>query len=186
MVLLINACARPESRTLPLARKAAKKISSDVNVLNLYEKKALPLDYESLSKREAFVNNKDYNDEMFNFAHQFKAAETIVIAAPYWDLSFPSILKCYFESVCVQGLTFYYNEKGMPVGLCLAKKLIYVTTAGGYIPENNYGFNYIKQLCSDFFGINDAVCIKAQGLDIYSADVEDILKKAEEEIERLL
>ena len=113
MVLLINACARPESRTLPLAFKAAEKISSEVDVLNLYEKRAVPLDYESLSKRETFVNNKDYADEMFNFAHQFKAADTIVIAAPYWDLSFPSILKCYFESVCVQGLTFYYNEKGI-------------------------------------------------------------------------
>lgn len=186
MVLLINACARPESRTLPLARKAAEKISADIDVLNLYENKAVPLDFESLSKREAFVTDKDYSDEMFNFAHQFKKADTIVIAAPYWDLSFPAILKCYFESVCVQGLTFYYNEKGIPVGLCRAKKLIYVTTAGGYIPENNYGFNYIKQLCSDFFGINDAVCIKAQGLDIYSADVECILKEAEEKIERLL
>lgn len=37
MVLLINACARAESRTLPLAEKAARKISDDIVRLDLYE-----------------------------------------------------------------------------------------------------------------------------------------------------
>lgn len=184
--LLVNCCARPESRTLPLALEAAKKLCDNIEIVNLYEENVLPLDNETLKKRDAFIAQNDYSDGMFDLAKQFSQAEFIVIAAPYWDLSFPSSLKCYVERICVNGLTFYYNEIGIPKGLCCAKKLVYVTTAGGFIPDVNFGFDYIKQLCSDFFGIEDTVCIKAQGLDIEGADVNRILFDAQKTIEKLL
>ncbi len=186
MTLLINACARPDSRTLPLARRAAERLSSDIQVLNLYDEHIVPLDNQTLSKRDRCVMDHDYSDDIFCFAKQFKAADSIVIAAPYWDLSFPSILKCYIESICVNGLTFCYNENGIPVGLCNAKTLIYVTTAGGYISDGVYGFGYIKQLCEDYFGISSAVCIKAEGLDLLNADVAGILTEAENTIDLLI
>lgn len=186
MVLLINACARPQSRTLALATKAAQTISDNFEMLNLYEEDLKPLDYDELSKREEFIEKSDFSDNMFRFAKQFRKADEIVIAAPYWDLSFPAILKCYIEAICVNGLAFRYNEKGVPEGLCMAKRLIYVTTAGGFIPENNYGYNYVKQLCTELFGIKNTVCIKAEGLDIEGADIEGILKLAEVEAEKVL
>lgn len=182
MVLFINACARPQSRTLALAIRAAKIVSDRCQMLNLYEEGFKPLDYNALSKREKAIKNTDFSDSMFRFAKQFSEADEIIIAAPYWDLSFPAILKCYLETICVNGITFRYNEKGIPEGLCNAKKLIYLTTAGGFVPENNYGYNYIKQLCTDLFGIKDTVYIKAEGLDIQGADIEGILKSAEKEI----
>ncbi len=186
MVLLINACARPQSRTLVLTTKAAQTISDNFEMLNLYEEDLKPLDYNKLSKREEFKEKSDFSDSMFRFAKQFREADEIVIAAPYWDLSFPAILKCYIEAICVNGLTFRYNEKGIPEGLCNAKRLIYVTTAGGFIPENNYGYNYVKQLCTELFGIKNTVCIKAEGLDIEGADIEGILISAEGEAEQVL
>jgi FMN-dependent NADH-azoreductase len=184
-VLLINACARPESRTLPLARRAAARLSAAPQTLDLYGQRLVPLDCAALTKRERLIAAGDYSDESFRFAKQFRAADGIVIAAPYWDLSFPSVLKCYIETVCVNGLTFRYNEMGVPVGLCAAKRLVYVTTAGGFIPERDFGFDYIRQLCTDYFGIPETVRIKAEGLDIFGADVEGILRRAEEEIDRL-
>lgn len=183
MVLFVNACARPQSRTLVLAKKAVQKISDDCEILNLFEEDITPLDYDKLLKREEFTEKADFSDTMFRFAKQFAAADEIIIAAPYWDLSFPAIFKCYTESICVNGLTFMYNEQGIPKGLCNAKRLIYITTAGGFIPENNYGYDYVKQLCTDFFGIENTVCIKAEGLDINGADVYEIMKTAEDEIE---
>ena len=186
MVLFINACARPQSRTFALAEKAAHKLSERYETLNLFEEKLAPLDYKCLSKRDACINKGDFSDDMFRFARQFTAAEEIVVAVPYWDLSFPAIFKCYIEAICVNGLTFRYNDKGIPEGLCKAKRLIYITTAGGYIPENNFGYDYVKQLCSNFFGIKNTVCIKAEGLDIKGADIEKILKTAENDIESLL
>ena len=182
MVLLINACARPQSRTLSLATKAAQTIAESFEILNLYEEDLKPLDFDGLSKRDEFIGKSDFSDSMFRFAKKFKEADEIIIAAPYWDLSFPAIFKCYIEAICVNGLTFRYNEKGIPEGLCKAKRLIYITTAGGFIPESNHGYNYVKQLCTDLFGIKSTVCIKAEGLDIQGADIEGIMKSAEDKI----
>lgn len=186
MVFFINACARPQSRTLALAIKAAKTVSENFEMLNLFKEDLKPLDYDELSRREGFIEKSDFSDNMFRFAKQFSEADQIIIAAPYWDLSFPAILKCYLEAICVNGITFRYNEKGIPEGLCNAKRLIYITTAGGFIPENNYGYNYVKQLCTDFFGIKDTLYIKAEGLDIQGADVEKIMKSAENKTVQML
>ncbi len=185
MILFIDACVREESRTRGLAEKAVKLMGGEITRVNLFEENLMPLDGESLKKREACISRADYSDEMFRLAKQLKEADEILIAAPYWDLSFPAVLKCYIEMICVNGLTFAYNEQGIPEGLCRAKRLIYITTAGGFIPEKNFGFDYLKQLFADYFGITESVYIKAEGLDIYGADVAGILEAAEKEIDVL-
>ena len=178
MVLFVDACARQQSRTRVLAETVCEMLSGTVERIDLFRQSLQSLDGETLAKREAFVCRADYSDDLFRFAKQFKEADEIVIAAPYWDLSFPAILKCYLEAVCVNGLTFRYNEQGIPEGLCKAKRLIYVTTAGGFIPDHNFGYDYVKQLCTDFFGIDNTVYIKAEGLDVYGADVQAVLQAA--------
>ena len=121
---------------------------------------------------------------MFGYARQFVQADTIVIAAPFWDLSFPAALKNYLEQINAIGITFRYTPEGVPQGMCRAKKLYYVTTAGGdFVPEG-YGFGYVKALAQNFYGIQDVELIKAVGLDIDGAPVEKILRECEEEIDR--
>lgn len=183
MVLLINACARAESRTLPLAEKAARKISDEVVRLDLYDKGLVPVDRETLEKREAFIARKEFSDSMFDLAKQFRDAENIVVAAPFWDLSVPAVLKCYIEHLCVRELTFIYTEQGEALGLCKAKRMVFVTTAGGAIPEIDHGYSYVRDVFAGFFGIKDTMCIKAEGLDIAGMDVDAILREAEQEIE---
>ena len=182
MILFIHACARPQSRTLALAGLVSEKLAERPVVRDLFEESLPPLDHRSLSKRESAIEKADYSDPVFRFAKEFCEADEIVIATPYWDLSFPAVLKCYLEAICVNGLTFRYNEAGIPEGLCRAKRLFYVTTAGGWIPENNFGYGYVKQLCNDFFGIRDTVLIKAEGLDVAGADTSAILEAAKHEI----
>lgn len=101
-----------------------------------------------------------------------------MVAAPYWDMSFPAILKAYFEQINVIGVTFKYSDKGIPVGLCRAKRLTYVTTAGGPIFSDEYGFGYVKALAQGFYGINEVCLVKAEGLDEIGVDVDEILEKA--------
>lgn len=173
-VLFVNACPRPESRTLELARAVLAKIEGEVQEIDLFKDGPAHLDRESLSRRDGFVKAKDYSDPMFRWAKQFAEADEIVIAAPYWDLMFPAVVRSYFEAVTVGGLTFIYSDDGIPKGLCKAKKLTYVTTAGGPIMQN-YGFDYINSLAHAFYGIEDTACIKAEGLDIWGADVAGIL-----------
>lgn len=102
-------------------------------------------------------------------------ADEIVLAAPYWDFSFPAALKLYIESVTIRGLTFQYTPEGRPVGLCRAKRLVYVTTAGGPIVDQSFGFGYIESLSRLFYGIPSVLCYQAENLDIVGADVDGIL-----------
>lgn len=68
---------------------------------------------------------------MFDYAHQFADADDIIIAAPYWDLGFPAQLKTYIENIYVPGIVSAYNDHGQSCGLCRARSLTYITTAGG-------------------------------------------------------
>ena len=181
-ILFINACCRENSRTNELAQHLLDKLNGQVEAVNLYEENIKPVDAHLLSKRDNLLKNGKTDDEMFSLANQFAAADTIVIAAPYWDLMFPSVLKVYLENITVCGVTFRYSEKGIPQSLCKAEKLYYVTTAGGYIGENNFGFDYIKALAVGFFGISDVRFFSAEGLDIYGADAEMIMQKAKDNI----
>ena len=113
-------------------------------------------------------------------AGETEEAETVVIAAPYWDLSFPAMLKQYLEQVNVVGISFKYSEEGIPVGLCRAGRLFYVMTAGGCCVPEDYGFGYVKALAQNYYGIRDVRKFEAVGLDIYGADVGAIMRSAEE------
>lgn len=101
------------------------------------------------------------------------------------DLSFPAALKQYFEQINVLGITFVYTPEGTPKGLCRAKRLYYVTTAGGPIFSEEYGYGYVKALAQGFYGIEETKIFKAEGLDIVGANVEGILDVAKREIERV-
>ena len=176
MTLYINCCVREESRTDRLARAVLQKLGGDFTELKLYEANLKPLDRDTMNKRTALIERGDYSDPMFDYAKQFTSADTIVIAAPYWDLSFPATLKIYIENIYVTGIVSAYDESGMPVGLCKAKELYYVTTAGGpYDPAYSYG--YVESLAKSFFGIPVTHLVKAEMLDIVGNDAEEILRR---------
>ena len=174
-ILFINACLRSESRTLKLAKSIIKGTGGLVKTVNLYEEDIRPLNKESLMLRDKAATNNDFSNNYFHYAKEFREADEIIIAAPYWDLSFPAVLKTYFENVCIVGLTFIYSEDGKPISLCKAKKLTYVATAGGYIPGKNFAFDYVDALAKEFFGINETTFIKAEGLDIAPSKAESIV-----------
>ncbi len=182
-VLFVNACVRKESRTRRLAEKLLEKIGKPYEEILLHENLFLVADEEYFKLRDRLIAEEKFEDPIFDFARMFQEAETIVIAAPFWDLSFPAALKVFVERINVVGVTFKYSSDGTPHGLCNAKKIYYVTTAGGdYMPEE-YGFGYIKALAHNFYEIPEVKLIKATGLDIVGADVEKIMKEAEESIE---
>lgn len=184
-ILFVNACARENSRTLQLAERLMKNLNGEREDINLYEIELSPLDARGITTRENASRTGDFSDGIFNLAKQFAVADTIIVAAPYWDLMFPAVVKIYFEAVTVSGLTFVYGKNGIPKGLCKAKKLIYVTTSGGPI-INNFGYEYISALGKSFYGIDEVKCISAQGLDIYGANVDSILQNAKDSINDLI
>ena len=176
-ILFVNACVRPHSRTLELAKRVLEQLSGEVEEVKLYNEKLSPLDLAEMEIRGKAARTKDFSGEVFALARQFARAETIVIAAPYWDLMFPAVVKTYFEKITVNGLTFAYGANGFPQGLCKGKRLIYVTTAGGPI-VHNFGYEYVSALAKNFYGIKEVQCVQAEGLDIYGADVAQIMCEA--------
>ena len=178
MILFVDVCVRENSRTKKLAEALLTKLNEEVVHIALKDISFAVTDEDYLKKRDNLISKGAFDDDMFTLARQFAAADTIVIAAPYWDLSFPAKLKQYIEAINVLGVTFEYTSEGFPKGLCKADKLYYVMTAGGnYVPEE-FGFGYIKALAQNFYGIKNVEIIKAIGLDIMGADVEAIMDEA--------
>ena len=184
-LLYIDACVnRDSSRT----ERLAKVLLEEINKNGEYEIETLNLEDEDLklftgkesAGRERLTRVGNYEGPLFDYAKQFAAADRIVVAAPYWDFTFPARLKCYIEQICVLGLTFTFSPQGIPGGLCRADSLHYVTTAGGAIRDLNLGYEYVEKLCKVYYGIPKTVCYTAEGLDIEGNSVEEIMKEAQE------
>lgn len=168
-ILLIDCCVRGEqSRTLTLTRRwlAKQEPGAQVEHLKLYDLELTPLPLEEVETRRDT-----------RLAEQFAQADEIVVAAPYWDLSFPSILKVYLERVCVTGITFHYVEN-REEGLCRADRAVYISTAGGYVGEHHLGEEYVKTVFQRLFGIGAFTAIRCEGLDLPGSDPEALLAAA--------
>ena len=182
MILYINACVRGESRTARIAETLLHKLGGEYEEVRLSEQVPEPLSEARLQRRTALIQRGDYSDPMFDLARQFQRAEIVVVAAPYWDLSFPAVLKLYFENIYVTGLVSEYGPDGMPRGLCRGRKLYYVTTAGGpYVPD--FSYNYVRTLAVTCFGIPETELIAAEMLDVDGMDAEKLVEKAIEDLQ---
>ena len=182
-ILFINACPREGSRTLELARYLLDKTDGSVEELTIFEENLLPLNGKTLSLRDKMTANQNFDHPIFKYAKQFATADTIVLAAPFWDLSFPSAVKIWLEYVMAKEITFRYTEEGFPFGLCKAKKLFYISTAGGPVLPAHMGFSYVDGLAKSYFGIPETILFSAENLDVVGADTAAILTKAKEEID---
>ena len=194
-LLFVNACVRGErSRTLTLARHflaayTQKHLEVTVTERNLMTDRLEPQYPEVLEERDTLWSAGKLDDPVFAPARQFAAAGRIVIAAPFWDLSFPAILKIYLERISVTNITFGYDDLGRSVGLCRAEKLLFITTRGGdfSIPEISWmemGARQLEALCA-MYGIPSFQCLTAQGLDDIRNDKTAIMAQAIEQAEKM-
>ncbi|MGN0658660.1 MAG: NAD(P)H-dependent oxidoreductase [Emergencia sp.] len=139
-----------------------------------------PLTRERIIERDGYVRKQDWDQPMFDLARQYKEADYIIIGTPYWDLSFASVLKVYVENIMVADLTFKATNTGF-IGLCSGRKMVYITTAGGFIGDRNFGYDYMCGI-ADMTGIPETELVKAEALDIEGFDPEKIMARAIEEI----
>ncbi|MBR4599368.1 MAG: hypothetical protein IKO39_04895, partial [Treponema sp.] len=66
MILYINSCVRPDSRTNELARHLLKKAGDEpVQEVNLQKEKILPLDWQSLTCMDKGISSSHFDDEIF-------------------------------------------------------------------------------------------------------------------------
>ena len=105
-------------------------------------------------------------------ARAVAAADRILIAAPFWDMSFPALLKCFFEQTSLFDITFSDNGKTC-IGLCKAPQVLYVTTRGMDIATGDpreQATPYLKALGS-LWNLGEITTIAATNMD-YSTPEE--------------
>ena len=190
-VLFVNGCIRgAQSRTLRLAQRLVRQIpNADIDVLALPALHLTPYDAKNIAERNALSAAGAFSRPFFALANQFKNADAVVLACPFWDLSVPSMVRNYLERLCVTGLTFHYNEHGYPVGDCGVQRFVYVTTRGGLVNNDDpaladHASAYLLSICKLLSGARFDT-LAAEGLDIQGNDVEAILCEAEAEADRL-
>ncbi len=182
-LLYIDACPRAgeTSRTRRLAEAflAAYREAHPgeaVERIDLPAQALVPFTGDMVIRREELIDKDLLDDAMFTLARQFACAGGIAIAAPYWDFSFPSMLKVYIEHIFVRKITFIYEDSG-PVGLCRGGRALYLTTSGSPIGANNFGGDYLGGILN-ILGIGAFDQVRAEGLDIWGADVGAIMEEA--------
>ena len=91
-----------------------------------------------------------------------READAVVLTAPVYNFSVPSVLKAWIDHVCRAGLTFRYTEDG-PRGL-LADRPVYLVMASGGVPFGSpvdFASGYLRQVFR-FLGIEDVRLIGAE------------------------
>ena len=134
---------------------------------------------ERTAEQQAVV---DFSDALID---ELRAADSIVIGLPMYNLGVPSTLKAYFDHIARAGVTFRYTANG-PEGLITGKKVYVIATRGGRYAGTplDSQTDYVKNFLG-FIGITDVEFVYAEGLNMGDDSKNAALAAAHREIEAL-
>lgn len=180
-LIFIDATMREESRTRsiagPLVSELAKRY--EIETISLDGAGFPAVDSRILHDRDCGIVPEEYAE----MARRIAAADRIVIAAPFWDMSFPSALKVFFENMSLFHITFDSDDTHC-YGLCRCEKVLYITTRGMDIHTGDpleQATPYLRALGS-LWGLGSLYVISAENMDYSAPDI--IEKKIEDAIGR--
>ncbi|VEI12968.1 FMN-dependent NADH-azoreductase [Trueperella bialowiezensis] len=166
---------------------------AQVQELRLYEVAIPEIDLDLLTgwsalgsgEHFAHLTNAQQNKiTLFNtYTQQFLDADVVVIANPLWNLSIPTRLKAWVDTVVVSGTTFRYNEQGEAEGLARGKRVIHLQASGGHFNAQDPACRYIKGVFS-FIGC-EVDQIVAEGMDHEPDRADDIMAGVFDKIREL-
>lgn len=171
-LIFVDATMREESRTrrivLPLLEELGKRY--EIETIRLDGAGFPAVDGKILRDRDNGIVPEEYAE----MSRRIAAADRIVIAAPFWDMSFPSALKVFFENMSLFHITFD-SDATHCYGLCKCSKVLYVTTRGMDIHTGDaleQATPYIRAL-SQLWGLGDLYVVSAENLDYSTPEVVD-------------
>ena len=165
--------------------KAYKEVNptDEITILDIYEEEVPEVDQHLLETWTATASQQELNAEQlhtltrFNeLTEQFLAADKIVITNALWNLSIPTRLKAWIDTIVVKGKTFKYSETG-PVGLVPEKKLLHIQSNGGLYSGQEPASQYIETIFN-FMGITDIEHVFIEGVDHQPDKAEEIIQTA--------
>ena len=178
-LVVIDACIRGEdSRTRRIAEPILGALAKryEITRFDLTKMPMEPLTPETYAERVA----GQVPAWALEAAKTVAAADRIVVVAPFWDMSFPAVVKVFFEHISLFDVTFTDNGRSC-VGLCKCEKVMYITTRGMNIPTGDsreQGTSYLQAL-SRLWDLGTVLTVAAWNLD-YSTpeEIEDKIDSA--------
>lgn len=149
--------------------------NSTVDQLDLVESNIPHLTPETL--QAMFTPEEHQTDEVRQalelsdtLVKQVLESDILVIGAPLINRTIHSSLKAWIDHITRRGITFGYNEAGMPIGFITGKKVYVAMSSGGiYTDEqgksNDFVAPYLKSFLG-FLGMTDLTVVRAEGLHI--------------------
>ena len=168
-LIIIDSCMREESRTRVILDAAKEVLAAryDIETIDVTALGLPAVTPEVLKER----TSGRVPDDTVALARKIAAADRIVVAAPFWDMSFPAVLKAFFENMSLYNVTFT-DDGTTCTGLCKCRKVLYITTRGMDIPNGDFrdqGSSYLKAL-SSLWGLGEVTTVAAWKLDYMPAE----------------
>lgn len=201
LYLTANPKSTPKSTSLSLGAeflRAYKEANpeDEIVVIDLYNYDIPELDYELMEgigslrmglSTENLPEKTQKRLEMYNkLTDQFVNADKYVFVTPMWNLSLPSRVKDYIDTICVAGKTFGYTAKG-PQGLLENKKCLHIHASGGFHSKDpmNHADPFLKDIMH-FIGIEDYKSLIVEGHAALPDKAEAIIKEVYAQIPQVV
>ncbi|AIM25256.1 FMN-dependent NADH-azoreductase [Melissococcus plutonius] len=164
----------------------AKNPQDTLNIVDLYKENIPEIDEEILLAWNQLGNGKDFAQLtesqqakllLFNQStEQFIAVNKIVIVNALWNLTIPTRLKAWIDTICVAGKTFRYTENG-PEALTRGKKALHIQSSGSIYEGKDFASLYLEQILT-FIGIHNYEQLLIEGIDQTPEREEELMNKA--------
>ncbi|MCA0972023.1 FMN-dependent NADH-azoreductase [Halobacillus litoralis] len=162
--------------------------SDDVVHIDLYKEDIPQIDADVFSGwgklqsgDELSASEQRKVERLSELCEEFISADKYVFVTPFWNFSFPPVMKAYIDSVAVAGKAFKYTEQG-PVGLLTDKKALHIQARGGIYSEGpaaqmEMGHRYLDTIMQ-FFGVPSFEGLFVEGHNLNPDQAEAIKEDA--------
>lgn len=158
-IAVIDSTIRKDSRTRVILNHILKRKDVEYYVINLNNLDIFPTNMGNFDV-------KDQDENFLKIARKIASCDGLVIAAPFWDMTYPALLKTFIEKMSVFNIMFI-DDGTTCVGISKNKFMLYITTRGMNIKDNSKydGASLsLKSLCL-LWGIPQFECVSAYNLD---------------------
>ena len=158
-IAVIDSTIRKESRTRIILNNVLKRNDVEFFVINLNNLDLFPTNMSNFDV-------KDTDEKFLNIARELAACDGVIVAAPFWDMTYPALLKNFIEKMSVFNIMFI-DDGVTCVGISKLKFMLFITTRGMNIKDYSKfdGASFsLKSLCL-LWGIPNFACVSAYNLD---------------------
>ena len=168
-IIYLNGNIRREnSRTNDLANYflSLLKEKGSIEEINIMDDCPLP------KNTSFFAENYQIEAKYYHYAKKVKDADLIVLSCPFYDMGLPSLVHAFLENISIDGLTFISTKDSFLPNI-KAKKLIYITTRGDRIDDNETkdGASFYLKALGKLWGYQEVINLSYSG-----TDVNDVIK----------